>query len=113
MRTYTFHVPSSLALRTIALDRSDAPSLTGHTAYTCALPTDAQAIALARTLDCDLLVTRDTDSDDYSRSFGDTSSHRVSSTYNAASRTLTFHLDRLGFEIAYAIGVDGDTTCVQ
>lgn len=113
MRTYTFHIPSSLALRAIALDRSDAPSLTGHTAYTCDLRTDASAIAIAHTLDCALLITRDTDSDDYSRSFGDTSAHRVSSTFDAASRTLTFHRNRLGFEIAYAFSVDGSIAPVR
>lgn len=113
MRTFTFHVPSSLALRTIALDASDAPSLTGHTAYTCDLRTDDQAIAIAHTLDCACIISRDTDSDDYSRSFGDTARYRVSSTYNAASRTITFHPDKLGFEIAYAIGVDGSVNAVQ
>lgn len=113
MRTYTFHVPSSLALRAIALDRSDTPSLPDHTAYTCDLPTDAQAMALAHTLACACTVTRDTDSDDYARSFGDTSPYRATSTFGAASRTIALHCDKLGFEIAYAIGVDGSVNAVQ
>lgn len=113
MRTYTFHVPSSLALRAIALDRSDAPSLTGHTAYTCVLATDDRAIAIARTLACACLITRDTDSDDYSRSFGDTGAYRVTSRFDAASRKLTFHRDKTGFEIAYLVGVDSAVQCVR
>lgn len=111
MRTFTFHVRHSHR-SLITLDRSDAPSLAHHVAYTCDLSTDAQAIATASTFACPVLITRDVDRDDFARSFGNTTLHRVSSRFDVASRTLTFHRDKLGFEIAYQIGVDSATNSV-